>query len=82
MLNEEPVRAFSSPCRKLPRTPKERDELMEEVAGATAMLRRTGRFTRKDEFRAFMSIFHPDTFADRDQMYKLEQSLRSPEERL
>lgn len=60
----------------------ERDQLMDQVAAATTMLRRTRGMKRKNELDAFMAIFHPEVFKDRNKMAKLHQAQVSPDENL
>lgn len=56
--------------------------IMDKVVAARAMLNQTGSFRRKNELDAFMSIFHPEVFADKDRMFKLHQAQINPEERI
>ncbi len=61
---------------------KDRNELMEEVAAATTILRRTNNFTRDDEMEAFMGIFYPQLAKDRKYMRDLKSAMINPDERL
>lgn len=54
--------------------------IMDKVVAARAMLNQTRSFQRKNELDAFMSIFHPKVFADRERMLKLHQAQINPEE--
>lgn len=58
----------------MPDNPDEREILMLRTKAAVTWVNRVNGATKKQELDAFMSIFHPEIFADRKYMRKLHKS--------